>query len=305
MQKLLLALLVSCSVSFLHGAQEEQPNPNQDHPMELQVLGGPLAILMTSPETRRDPTGNTCEPMNERILQFLDESAQQYTPQQVDYVLNRYLIPKVSWTRNRCTSQGWEHALSLAIDKCSTQVVQEMIKLKADAKASTEAHPVDKVSLIMQTLMHGYIPAPEKITIIQALLNNNAPLETPHVYSGRFPIHQAAMASNTTLVELLVTHKATVDLPTNPSYHEPHTSGGTTPLMFAAFNGRVDIVRWLLGQGANTRVKNKQGETAFDHASQSRYPQKTEIEQLLLKHQAEHKEKKDHKDAQSDSTQQQ
>lgn len=296
MKKLLLTFLTACSVFSLHSSEEEQPNPNQDHPMEMQLLGGALGIWMTDPRTRRD-----CQITNEGILRFLNEAAEQYTPEQMDYVLNKYLIPRVSWTNTRCISLGHEHALSLAIDKCSTHVVQEMIKLKADARASTENHPVDKVSLIMQTLMHGYMPEQDKTTIVQALINNNASCEIPHQYTGFFPIHQAG---HTELTKLLVAHKATVDTPTNASYHEPETSGGTTPLMLAALNGRVDTVRWLLDQGANTQAKNKKGETASDYASQSRRPQKTEICQLLLTHDAEHKEKKDHKEVLSESAQQ-
>ena len=42
---------------------------------------------------------------------------------------------------------------------------------------------------------------------------------------------------------------------------------GSTPLMFAAMFGKIEVVRELLKQGAKKELKNKDGKTAYDHAS--------------------------------------
>lgn len=42
-------------------------------------------------------------------------------------------------------------------------------------------------------------------------------------------------------------------------------NSGTTPLMFAALNGGIDIVRALIGKGADTHLKDTEGKTALDH----------------------------------------
>jgi ankyrin repeat protein len=39
---------------------------------------------------------------------------------------------------------------------------------------------------------------------------------------------------------------------------------GATPLHFAAFLGRVDAARWLLGKGADARAKDAAGHTPLD-----------------------------------------
>ena len=51
-----------------------------------------------------------------------------------------------------------------------------------------------------------------------------------------------------------------------------------TPVMEAAYKGYIDIVRYLMSQGADTRVKNSKGETALDLAKSQ---QKSEIMEIL------------------------
>ena len=45
------------------------------------------------------------------------------------------------------------------------------------------------------------------------------------------------------------------------------TNGGRTPLMLAAINGKIEVVRELLKRGAKKELKSKNGNTAYDKAS--------------------------------------
>ena len=41
---------------------------------------------------------------------------------------------------------------------------------------------------------------------------------------------------------------------------------GDTPLILNSYNGRVDIIKYLLSVGANKEAKNNKGQTAYDVA---------------------------------------
>ena len=44
-------------------------------------------------------------------------------------------------------------------------------------------------------------------------------------------------------------------------------NGGVTPLMCAANNGKIEVVRELLKRGAKKGLKNEDGETVYDQTS--------------------------------------
>ena len=44
-------------------------------------------------------------------------------------------------------------------------------------------------------------------------------------------------------------------------------NGGSTPLMIAAYNGKIEVVRELLKRGAKKELKNNSGKTAYDLTS--------------------------------------
>ena len=41
---------------------------------------------------------------------------------------------------------------------------------------------------------------------------------------------------------------------------------GSTPLIYAASNGKIEVVKELLKAGANKKLKDKRGRTAYDYA---------------------------------------
>ncbi len=53
---------------------------------------------------------------------------------------------------------------------------------------------------------------------------------------------------------------------------------GWTPLMFAAAEGQIEVIRVLLDYGAIPSAVDRDGDVAADHAAQNRHP---EVEDLL------------------------
>ncbi|MDT0553405.1 ankyrin repeat domain-containing protein [Urechidicola vernalis] len=47
-------------------------------------------------------------------------------------------------------------------------------------------------------------------------------------------------------------------------------SGGMTPLMYAARQNKVEIVKLLIARGAKLKIKSEKGLTALDYAKQSK-----------------------------------
>ena len=56
---------------------------------------------------------------------------------------------------------------------------------------------------------------------------------------------------------------------------------GHTPLMVAANNGNIEVVRELLKRGAKKELKNQHGDTAYDYAHKYASSNKEEIKALL------------------------
>ncbi len=73
----------------------------------------------------------------------------------------------------------------------------------------------------------------------------------------------AASNNNLDLAKLLVSHGALIEGP-----HHHNDSGyhcGQTPLMSACYQGNLDIVKFLLDNGANANSADSEGKTALDY----------------------------------------
>lgn len=98
--------------------------------------------------------------------------------------------------------------------------------------------------------------------------------------AGNTVMHEAALAGRVALAQLLVKAGAKVD---------PRNKAGRTPLLaavgvysnpdggleeevlkFEIYNERADIVRWLLGHGADVNARDKDGNTALSLAIRAR-----------------------------------
>jgi ankyrin repeat protein len=71
-------------------------------------------------------------------------------------------------------------------------------------------------------------------------------------------LHDAALAGQAAVVELLLDRGASIDA--------PDTEAGATPLHYAASWNRRPTVELLLKRGADATLRNKAGKTALDLA---------------------------------------
>ena len=89
------------------------------------------------------------------------------------------------------------------------------------------------------------------------------------------PVIEAARKRNSMILELLLSHGASIDL---------KNKAGNTALTLAAAQGKYDAVDFLLNRGANAHTKSEAGDTALSLAKSRR------VRQLLLEHLSEPKQ---------------
>ena len=85
-------------------------------------------------------------------------------------------------------------------------------------------------------------------------------------WAGQVSLIVASRNGYPAIVILLLAAGANVDKQSDDGY---------TPLIYAAYWGKIEVVKELLKAGANKKLTNKYGKTAYDYAS------KEEIEALL------------------------
>lgn len=99
--------------------------------------------------------------------------------------------------------------------------------------------------------------------------------------TGDMLIHIAANAGNLPVVEALVRHKAKIDA---------KDGEGRTALFIAAFRHRTKVVKYLLENGANPKIKAKDGRILFDFAQANNdaygAAETVELFQLLVQYKA-------------------
>ncbi len=86
-------------------------------------------------------------------------------------------------------------------------------------------------------------------------------LPAHEVTRGSFPLHMAALHDDSSMAALLLENGANINL-----------TGGIleqTPLASSAMLGRIEMVRFLLAQGADASITNQFGNTALQDAEQS------------------------------------
>lgn len=79
------------------------------------------------------------------------------------------------------------------------------------------------------------------------------------------PLHSAAAARSVPIARMLIEHGAPVDA------RRGNGTGGFTPLMEAAPNGQIELIRLLLDNDANRSLRDDQGLTAAAHAAKARH----------------------------------
>lgn len=165
-------------------------------------------------------------------------------------------------------------ALFLAAANKHLEIVMFLLHYE---NTKVDARDVDKVTPLMIASNKGYI------NIVRLLLSAGADVNAANV-SGATSLHLAAQLGFTDIVDVLIANGATLNVQGGKNHN--------TPLMLAALNGNISIVRLLLKAKADTAITNKNNKTALDLASnssieelikQSVHPQKpyTRIQEIL------------------------
>ena len=79
--------------------------------------------------------------------------------------------------------------------------------------------------------------------------------------AGWTPLHYAATKGHIEMMRLMID---------NSAYLDAESPNGTTPLMMAAHYGTPMAVKLLLEEGADPRIKNKLGLSAWDFSFNSK-----------------------------------
>jgi hypothetical protein len=146
----------------------------------------------------------------------------------------------------------------------------EVSQLLVEHGANTNSRCADNHTPLHHASTRGHLG------IAKSLLDHGADVN-PKLKSGDTPLHFAASDGHLEVCRILLESNADVN---------SRNDGGLTPLHRVSMRweeGSADIVRLLLGYGADARVPDLSGKTASEVASG---PQREEIVQLLSQHAA-------------------
>lgn len=151
-----------------------------------------------------------------------------------------------------------QHGLHVALRADSVEVALYLATL---ASVNVNALTPQGESPLMLAVLRGHI------SVAKALLKHGADVNKP----GWAPLHYAATHAGPNAVAqvaLLLDENAYIDA---------ESPNGTTPLMMAAQYGEPEVLRLLLKEGADARLRNQQQLTALDFARRGSRPTAAEI----------------------------
>lgn len=133
---------------------------------------------------------------------------------------------------------------------------KDMFLMLQEAAADHDSiyHPS---SAVLSHFILAFRNEPNLLEGVELLIKQGANIDAQTVLGDTALITATWRTDNLDLVKLLVSHGANVNIP---------NSDGNTPAMDAAYLGKVNILRYLLNNGADLALKNRRGETALDLA---------------------------------------
>jgi ankyrin repeat protein len=153
---------------------------------------------------------------------------------------------------NELSPVGGEPPLVLALREGSMQVFTTLL---AHPGIRLETAAINGNTALMMAAFKANRPA------VEALIAKGAAVDRP----GWTPLHYAAAAGDDGIAALLLQHGAHIDAVS------PRASGSFTPLMMAAREGKEDSALFLLGRGANPKLRNGEGLTAAQIAARAEH----------------------------------
>ena len=147
---------------------------------------------------------------------------------------------------NTPNPQG-QQALFLALKYPSLKVVEVLL---SDPNTTVEIRNASDESPLMLAALKGLTE------LCQQMILRDADVNKP----GWAPLHYAATGASIPTMQLLLD---------NHAYIDAASPNGSTPLMMAAMYGNDAAVKLLLNSGADPTLKNIQGLSAIDFATQA------------------------------------
>lgn len=162
-------------------------------------------------------------------------------PEQVQQLLERGFDP------NSPNPKG-QPALMAAMQQSSNKVVDLLVNWPSTNLSIK--NPQGETPLMLAALNN-------KLALAKLLIQRGADVNQ----AGWTPLHYAATKGHIDMMRLMIDHSA---------YLDAESPNGTTPLMMAAHYGTPMAVKLLLEEGADPRLKNKLGLSAWDFSFNSK-----------------------------------
>ncbi|MEJ2573413.1 MAG: ankyrin repeat domain-containing protein [Gammaproteobacteria bacterium] len=213
-----------------HGADPKLANPHDDTPLSVAAEQGHDKIVAMLLATGIDPNEG-------------QRSVPAYTADATIGILPQERNPPLC----KAAQGGYEKTVKVLLEKGADPDVRGFAGKTA----------------LFSAVERGYAD------VVNLLLDHHA---DPNIRStaGESPLMEAAKAGNVQIVRALVAHHADLDAREGdeglPGTVDVSAGTGMTPLMMAVVGGHRDVVSVLLDAGADTSIRNRNGETALDEA---------------------------------------
>ncbi len=144
----------------------------------------------------------------------------------------------------------------------------EVVRLSIESGSDPDTVNYNNASLVLVAAMRN------NIELLTFLLNRGA---NPDIANNKnaTPLYAASNVGSTKAVQVLLQYGADPNIAMNEYI--------ATPLMSAAVNGYVEIVKYLLSSGARTDTKNTKGKTVLDLIDKNPH---SEVHSTLLEYQS-------------------
>jgi len=164
----------------------------------------------------------------------------------LDMLLKAGALPELARQHGKDKATLLQHAMG----RGSAELIAHVLSLGVEACGGK-----DDISAALLKTGNGL----EDCEKIQLLLDAGADVNWKSV-DGQTPLLRAAWVHQIDIIQLLLRHKAQVDRPGKWGNLE------CTPLMVAAYSGKMETIRLLLEAGADRALKDSEGKTALHRA---------------------------------------
>lgn len=216
------------------------------------VMQGHSAPIISKLINSKANINATCQDeKNALMFIFTPENSSTSLPEQIEKI---HLLAEHDINANTADTNGNTALMYAAANQAAPGIIQALIKAGSNVNAVNNAGETALMLAIKQN-------APEKS--IKMLLNNQA---DPNIADngGLTPLwHMINTNADSTLIESVLAHGALVDIP---------NAEGDTPLLFALKNNYpAATVQALIENGANPKIKDRDGNDAYDILKSSLY----------------------------------